>query len=231
MYYKWRGFLLAFLFPIIVSANTDGPVKLGGRLFIDGGLFTKNSYSAHAKAEITDVRLTGKITLPDEWYTKIDVGFAGNKISLKDAFVQKKWGNNNFRIGYMLGMCCIEQSASTNDYVFMTGANAAETFYLGRRVGVSYTFSQNKYYCSAGLFCGDGAEYDDKVLPGYNATLRGVFRPLNEAGELLHLGVGGLFRRPDREKEQKDRLVTLIRPDNNRDLLSFGAKGKASHSS
>ena len=48
MYYKWRGFLLAFLFPIIVSANTDGPVKLGGRLFIDGGLFTKNSYSAHA---------------------------------------------------------------------------------------------------------------------------------------------------------------------------------------
>ena len=209
MYYKWRGFLLAFLFPIIVSANTDGPVKLGGRLFIDGGLFTKNSYSAHAKAEITDVRLTGKITLPDEWYTKIDVGFAGNKVSLKDAFVQKKWGNNNFRIGYMLGMCCIEQSASTNDYVFMTGANAAETFYLGRRVGVSYTFSQNKYYCSAGLFCGDGAEYDDKVLPGYNATLRGVFRPLNEAGKLLHLGVGGLFRRPDREKEQKDRLVTF----------------------
>ena len=197
------------LFCSLVSANTDGPVKLGGRLFIDGGLFTQNSYSAHAKAEITDVRLTGKITLPDEWYTKIDVGFAGNKVSLKDAFVQKKWGNNNFRIGYMLGMCCIEQSASTNDYVFMTGANAAETFYLGRRVGVSYTFSQNKYYCSAGLFCGDGAEYDDKVLPGYNATLRGVFRPLNEAGKLLHLGVGGLFRRPDREKEQKDRLVTF----------------------
>ena len=56
MYYKWRGFLLAFLFPIIVSASTDGPVKLGGRLFIDGGLFTKNSYSAHAKDEITDVR-------------------------------------------------------------------------------------------------------------------------------------------------------------------------------
>lgn len=41
MYYKWRGFLLAFLFPIIVSANTDGPVKLGGRLFIDGGLLQR----------------------------------------------------------------------------------------------------------------------------------------------------------------------------------------------
>lgn len=26
MYYKWRGFLLAFLFPIIVSANTDGKI-------------------------------------------------------------------------------------------------------------------------------------------------------------------------------------------------------------
>ena len=82
MYYKWRGFLLAFLFPIIVSANTDGPVKLGGRLFIDGGLFTKNSYSAHAKAEITDVRLTGKITLPDEWYTKITLVFTTDYYSI-----------------------------------------------------------------------------------------------------------------------------------------------------
>lgn len=58
MYYKWRGFLLAFLFPIIVSANTDGPVKLGGRLFIDGGLFTKNYGSRSKKGEIPRFELS-----------------------------------------------------------------------------------------------------------------------------------------------------------------------------
>ena len=46
MYYKWRGFLLAFLFPIIVSANTDGPVKLGRRLFIDGGFLQRILFSS-----------------------------------------------------------------------------------------------------------------------------------------------------------------------------------------
>ena len=65
MYYKWRGFLLAFLFPIIVSANTDGPVKLGGRLFIDGGLFTKKYYSSQSKAKKTEIPLTGKNKLPE----------------------------------------------------------------------------------------------------------------------------------------------------------------------
>lgn len=208
MFYKWWKFFL-FFFPFVVSASAGESVKLGGRLFVDGGFFTKASNSACAKTEITDVRLTGKITLPDGWYTKIDVGFAGNEISLKDAFVQKNWGNNNIRVGYMLGLCCIEQSASTNDYVFMTGANAAETFYLGRRVGASYTFSRDKYYCSAGAFCGDGLSYSDKDSPGYNATLRGVVRPLNETGNLLHLGIGGLFRRPDKMKEQNGRLASF----------------------
>ncbi|MDE5677271.1 porin [Phocaeicola sp.] len=198
---KWWGWLIAFWCPVWAFAESGIPIKLGGRLFVDGGLFTETDRSAYVKTGITEVRLTGKINLPDDWYTKIDVGFAGNKASLKDAFAQKIWGNNMFRAGYMLGMCSIEQSSSTNDFVFMTAANVAETFYLGRRVGITYTYAKDKYYISAGGFCGDGLG-DDKVMPGYNMTLRGVFCPLNKEGERLHVGFGGLFRRPDKEKTQ-----------------------------
>lgn len=197
---RWWGCLIAFLCPVWAFAGDGISVKLGGRLFVDGGFFTETACPAYARMGITEVRLTGKMNLPGDWYTKIDVGFAGNKVSLKDAFAQKTWGSNMFRAGYMLGMCSIEQSSSTNDLVFMTAANAAETFYLGRRVGITYTHSRDNYYLSAGGFCGDGLASSDKIVPGYNMTVRGVFRPLNKEGERLHVGLGGLYRKPDREK-------------------------------
>lgn len=204
------GCALLWLASVGVMAGEGNPVKLGGRLFVDGGAFARSFHPSAVKVGITDVRLTGKVTLPQDWYTKVDVGFAGNRVSLKDAFVQKKAGANYFRVGYMLGMCCIEQSASTNDYVFMTAANAAETFYLGRRMGASYTCAQPDYYYSVGLFCGDGLNKDEKVRSGYNGTLRGVYRPLHTENQLLHVGGGALYRRPDREEGQVGRQVSYV---------------------
>ena len=77
--------------------------------------------------------VTGKADFGDGWYTKLDVGFASNKVRLKDAFLQKTKNGHMLRIGYMIGMFSLDQSVSTNDYLFMTGANVAEIFYPGRR--------------------------------------------------------------------------------------------------
>lgn len=195
------------MLPVAVYGNVGSPVKLGGRLFVDGGVFAKSLHSVKARAGITDVRLTGKVTLPGEWYTKVDVGFAGNKVSLKDAFVQKTLDVHCFRAGYMWGMCSLDQSASSNDCIFMTGANAAEAFYLGRRVGVSYTWSEKKYYASAGAFAGDGIKSNNEGTPGYSGVLRGVYRPVNEGGEVLHFGAAALYRRPDLKEGLPDRRV------------------------
>ena len=80
---------LLILFAFSVFATPDSsPIdwKLSGRLFLDGGVYIHSPKELHAGAHIADVRLAAKVRIYSNWYTKIDVGFANNKITLKDAF-------------------------------------------------------------------------------------------------------------------------------------------------
>lgn len=174
---------------------------LGGRLFLDGGIYTNAGPEFNSGVGITDVRLCGKAGWGDHWKVKLDVGFARNKVSLKDAFVQYHKQQHIFRAGHMMGMFSLDQSSSSNDGLFLTVANVAGTFYPGRRVGVSYTYAAPKVYASTGVFCGDGLNSDPKVSQGVNATGRLVYRPFHEEGKLLHIGSGAFFKKPDRIQE------------------------------
>lgn len=201
--------LLIACLSLPAPASSDTPVdcRLSGRLFIDGGAYLRSPESLHSGIHITDLRLGAKVRILSSWYTKIDVGFAGNKVSLKDAYTEYGRGGNYFRAGYMLGFYSIDQSNSTNDFVFNTGANVAETFYPGRRIGVSYTRSLPAYYLSAGAFCGDGLWFSEATSPGYNLSARAVWRPVNASSRLLHVGAGALFRVPDEDTEAHTRQV------------------------
>lgn len=116
---------------------------------------------------------------------------------------------NYFRAGYMLGYYSIDQSTSTNDLIFNTASNVAETFYPDRRIGVSYTRSLPSYYLSAGAFCGDGLSFSETTKPGYNFSGRIVWRPINSSGQLLHIGTGALFKVPDEDTETQTQQIRL----------------------
>lgn len=189
-------FVLCLFNAICLFAESD--YKLGGRLFLDGGTFLKSPSEFNSGVSIPDLRLTGKAYFSGGWYTKLDVGFSSNKVRLKDAFIQKNKNNHMLRLGYMIGMFSLDQSSSTNDYLFMTGANVAETFYPDRRIGFSYTYSDAEFYFSGGLFCGDGLNFEKEIKQGFNTTIRFVYRPVNDGNMLLHLGIGGLYKRPDK---------------------------------
>ena len=204
--------LLAILYTFPLFASPDSsPVdwKLSGRLFLDGGVYIHSPKSLHAGAHISDVRLAAKVRIYSNWYTKIDIGFANNKVTMKDAFIEYGKDGNYFRAGYMLGYYSIDQSTSTNDLVFNTASNVAETFYPDRRIGLSYTRSLPSYYFSAGAFCGDGLSFSETTKPGYNFSGRIVWRPLNSSGQLFHIGTGALFRVPDKDTEAKTQQIRL----------------------
>lgn len=207
---KYRRIIGSFLFLLVAPAihAGDGPT-LGGRLFIDGGWYAGAPKGFHSGVAITDVRLTGKYRWNDGWYAKIDISFARNQIRLKDVFIEKTIGRHIFRTGYMLGFFSLDQSSSSNDFLFLTASNCAETFYFGRRLGASYTLNLPTYYASAGVFCGDGVWTDQKTEQGYNASVRFVFRPYHDIGKLFHIGSGAVFRVPDRHEEATSRLITL----------------------
>ena len=122
--------IILYTFPVFASPGSS-PIdwKLSGRLFLDGGTYIHSPKSLHTGAHISDVRLAAKVHIYSNWYTKIDIGFANNKVTMKDAFTEYGKDGNYFRAGYMLGYYSIDQSTSTNDLVFNTASNVAETFY------------------------------------------------------------------------------------------------------
>ena len=176
---------------------------------MDGGVYIHSPEALHAGAHISDVRLAAKVRIYSCWYTKIDVGFANNKVTLKDAFTEYGKDGNYFRAGYMLGYYSIDQSTSTNDLIFNTASNVSETFYPDRRIGVSYTRSLPSYYLSAGAFCGDGLSFTETTKPGYNFSGRIVWRPINSSGQLFHIGTGALFKVPDEDTETQAQQIRL----------------------
>ena len=194
-------FLILLITIPIFAVPDSSPIdwKVSGRLHLDGGAYIHSPKTLHAGTHISDVRLAAKVRIYSYWYTKIDVGFANNKVTLKDAFTEYGKDGNYFRAGYMLGYYSIDQSTSTNDLVFNTASNVSETFYPDRRIGVSYTRSLPSYYLSAGAFCGDGLSFSETTRPGYNFSGRAVWRPLNTSEVLLHIGAGALFKVPDKD--------------------------------
>lgn len=204
--------VLIFLFTIpVFAASESTPIdwKLSGRLLLDGGAYIQSPKSLHAGAHISDIRLAAKVRIYSNWYTKIDVGFANNKVALKDAYTEYGIDGNYFRAGYMLGFYSIDQSTSTNDLIFNTAANVAETFYPDRRIGISYTRSLPSYYISAGVFCGDGLSFSETTRPGYNFSGRIVWRSVNASEQLFHIGIGALYKVPDKDTETGKQQIRL----------------------
>lgn len=202
--------IILYNLPLLASSDSS-PInwKLSGRLLLDGGVYIHSPKSLHARAHISDVRLAAKVRIYSNWYTKVDIGFANNKVTMKDAFIEYGKDGNYYRAGYMLGYYSIDQSTSTNDLVFNTASNVAETFYPDRRIGLSYTRSLPSYYFSAGAFCGDGLSFSETIKPGYNFSGRIVWRPLNSSKQVFHIGTGALFRVPDEDTEAKTQQLRL----------------------
>lgn len=205
--------IVLFVSLIIVSVNLiyaqKLKVKLGGRLLLDGVVYADAPDTLDNKAGIVDLRLAGKAMLGDDWLCKIDVGFSGNKVAVKDAFLQYLKKGHCVRAGYMLGFFGIEQSKSSNDLVFNTGAGVEEVFQPGRRVGLSYISIRNKSYLSFGMFLGDGLTTDEHTESGYNGVMRCVWRPVDSGNRMLHVGISGLYKVPDMDKNTGLRKVTL----------------------
>lgn len=199
-------FLIFICTTLSIKAGED--IKLSGRIILDGGAFCNAPSNFKNSASITDVRLAAKGSFLPDWYAKIDVGFAKNKAALKDAFIQYRTNNHIFRGGYMLGYLGMDNSASTTDYLFHTGANMDETFYFARRTGLSYTYSGHTFYSSIGAFMGDGLDFSNDEQPGYSLTGRMVYHCVNSQRS-LHLGTGALFNRPNLNIKTDKRAITF----------------------
>ncbi len=79
-----------------------------------------------------------------------------------------------------------------------------------RRLGVAYTYNATHYYACGGLFTDNDISNLKNTSQGYAVDGRFVYRPVNEAGKLLHLGIAAIYRTPDGALPDDDNKNTFV---------------------
>ena len=76
----------------------DLKYKLTGRMLMDGGVYLKNDNRFGNGTEFNDLRLGVKATY-QQWSMKMEVGYVGNKVSIKDACAAYTSGKHIIQVG------------------------------------------------------------------------------------------------------------------------------------
>ena len=191
-----------------MMAQTNKPViTWKGRMHMDAVGYVDSPDMLNHTMDIPDLRLGAEVDY-ENWMLKVDVGYARNKVSLKDAFLQYAQNGHFFRAGHQYVYTGMEQPNGSNNMLFNSMSNTSQFFDSNRRLGVSYTRSAEKYYLTAGVYVGDDINVGtDKQ--GYSGALRVVWRPVIEEYRMFHVGVSGLYKVPDKVKGKDYKNLTL----------------------
>lgn len=191
--------LMCLLFPsAALVARAQHPVagnlkcKLTGRMLMDGGVYLKNDNLFGNGAEFNDLRLGVKATYQN-WSMKMEVGYVGNKVSIKDAFAAYTSGKHIIQVGQFYEPFTLDMLCSTYDLRFHQSPGIVLALTNSRRMGTSYTYNGKHYYASGGFFTDSDLGNVKNISQGYAIDGRLVYRPVNEEGKLLHIGAAVVY--------------------------------------
>lgn len=91
LYLKHTLFYLLGISYALISSAQSNPDKLQckvtGRMLLDGGVYLKNDNNFGNGVEFSDLRIGAKVAYQN-WDMKLEIGYTGNKATIKDAFAK-----------------------------------------------------------------------------------------------------------------------------------------------
>ena len=72
--------------------------KVTGRMLMDGGVYLRNDNHFGNGTEFNDLRVGMKATY-QRWDMKVEIGYVGSKVSIKDAFATYTSGKHIIQVG------------------------------------------------------------------------------------------------------------------------------------
>lgn len=172
-------------------ANLDG----------DGGDGLDADYGLR-RAELV---LKGKGPGNFEWALGYDASGDGKFL---DTFAKYKLGGNGnhfIQAGQFKQPNSLEELSSTKNNDFVSKAMATNTFAVARRLGVGYAYGDGNWGVTASMF---GRELTRNRAHGSGYGARGFWAPVNDKGNVLHLGLSYVDYNTD-----ADTLRYRVRPD------------------
>jgi phosphate-selective porin OprO and OprP len=202
---------------ILVFESDDQNYKVwyDVRVQVDGGMFFGDTYNPIGNGtSIRRARFAVKSEFAKGWYAEFDMDISNSELEIKDALVEKFFGDNfslragNFKEGFSM------ETTTTSRYLtFIERANAVATFGPSRHIGFDATYSKNLLFATGGVFFQEVGGLEERIFSednnkdfgtdeGYSLTGKLVLMPMHKNSDAgLHFGAAGSYRTPKSDSE------------------------------
>ncbi|MGL5545801.1 MAG: porin [Tannerellaceae bacterium] len=199
-----KSILMGSLVAALLCGNAQAQekkleVRPTGRILVDGGWLDSNNKDLTGGLAIPDIRAGVKASY-GAYKAKVDVGFAYCKLSLKDVFVERSFGQHNLvRLGYFVHQFGLQSCTSSSMKISMEEPESNEAFFNSRLIGAMYMHNKGKFFGTLSFHVENEAIKKNTAetgKQGYGMMSRLVYRPFIEDGKILHVGISGAFETP-----------------------------------
>lgn len=187
----------------VKSATDDFDWRVTGRVLMDAGFFHSDSTRLGNGVVMGDVRLGALMHFLQDWTGKIEVGYAYNKVALKDTYIAYKKGDHSWKAGYYFEPFGTEIQVATTAYRLMNMSTTSTAFGDKRKLGATYTCNRKYFTVVGGIFGDTDLENSKNIDGGYTLTAQLIGRPVYDEEKVVHLGFSARFSEPDKEKKEK----------------------------
>lgn len=175
-----------------------------GRILMDGAVFVSPQKEMFKDGvAIPDARLGVKMTY-GKWKAKIDVGFAYNKVGLKDLLFEYDFNDRNLiRLGSFIHQYGLQSATSSSMKITMEEPISNAVFNDSRQIGAMYVHNAPKFLATASVHTEPSATTvilvpDQFTKESFGVRSRLVWRPLTEGRWIFQTGISGAFATPQR---------------------------------
>jgi len=187
---------------IVFWKSNDGDFsgRFDGRAFLNGAYFFEGENELSNGTHIRKARLAIKMKLWGSWQTEWDMDIAEGIVEVKDMWLgYYGFSNSHIKFGHFKVPFGLEILTSSRYIVFAERSYNALAFKMGRRMAVEYSKWGSNWNARISLF---GQTFDTNKNKTTDETGGGVatriaFAPINNKDMTAHIGVAGVWERPD----------------------------------
>lgn len=198
---KLWGVLGLSLLSFQAMAQNEDVLKVTptGRILMDAGMYNSSNENFVDGVAIPDLRAGVKATY-GKYKVKVDVGYAYGKVSLKDAFVERRFSKSSLlRVGNFVHQFGLQSATSSSMKVTMEEPASNEAFFNSRLLGAMFVYDKEAFFGTASAHVESEAikrQSNELGSTAYGAMSRLVYRPLREDGAIFQIGLSGAYEKP-----------------------------------
>jgi len=223
---------------MIESTDHANSFRIGGRLYIDGGVSTQPETGSSSLANLRQARLEVEGRLLQYWNYRLQYEFTSANTSagaiggIRDAFVAQSYFDPViFQVGQFFEPWGLERTNSSKYSDFLEKSLPTEAFGPGHQIGAAVMTTGSNWSVKGGLF--STSLLDKSLAPAagtlvpywapsqagwvatggsqyFDVTGRATYAPIKEEDRLLHIGFSGRYHRPNDSTAANDNRVMLL---------------------